>query len=149
MGFVATTIIKHRLGSSFNAYSYQSQCSALMLNALTHNTMLLRRRRVFDGAPPDPFDSRSTNTVACHLARFSTRLRSLGWGCPRWQGYPAELGGDFRLQGARVAHLGYSFTFHKGKLTSHRRASVRPVVGNGSTSRTPSDVFTNGNSPGI
>lgn len=42
--------IKRRLDSSVNAHSHWSQCRALMLKALTHNIMLLRRRQVFDTA---------------------------------------------------------------------------------------------------
>jgi hypothetical protein len=42
--------VKRRLDSSVNAHSYWSQCRALMLKALVHNIMLLRRRQVFDTA---------------------------------------------------------------------------------------------------
>jgi Transposase DDE domain len=49
--------VKRRLGSSVNAYSYWSQCRALMLKALTHNIMLLRRRQVFDRARVIRFDA--------------------------------------------------------------------------------------------
>lgn len=42
--------VKRRLDSSVNADSYWSQCRALMLKALVHNIMLLRRRQVFNRA---------------------------------------------------------------------------------------------------
>jgi len=42
--------VKRRLDSSVNAHSHWSQCRALMLKALTHNLMLLRRKQVFDRA---------------------------------------------------------------------------------------------------
>jgi hypothetical protein len=45
--------LKRRLDSSVNAHSYWSQCRALMLKALVHNIMLLRRRQVFDRAGRD------------------------------------------------------------------------------------------------
>jgi hypothetical protein len=47
--------VKRRLDSSVNAHSYWSQCRALMLKALVHNIMLLRRKQVFDRAVPDTF----------------------------------------------------------------------------------------------
>ena len=47
--------VKRRLESSVNAHSYWSQCRALMLKALVHNIMLLRRREVFDRASDVPF----------------------------------------------------------------------------------------------
>jgi hypothetical protein len=46
--------VKRRLDSSVNAHSYWSQCRALMLKALVHNIMLLRRRQVFDRARCHP-----------------------------------------------------------------------------------------------
>ncbi|REK10810.1 MAG: IS4/IS5 family transposase [Planctomycetota bacterium] len=47
--------VKRRLDSSVNAHSYWSQCRALMLKALTHNIMLLRRKQVFNRACQEPF----------------------------------------------------------------------------------------------
>jgi hypothetical protein len=44
------SVVKRRLDSSVNAHNYWSQCRALMLKALTHNIMLLRRKQVFDTA---------------------------------------------------------------------------------------------------
>jgi hypothetical protein len=44
------SVLKRRLDSVVNASGYWSQCRALMLKALTHNIMLLRRRGVFDRA---------------------------------------------------------------------------------------------------
>ncbi len=49
------SVIKRRLDSSVNACSYWSQCRALMLKALTHNIMILRRTQVFDRAAASPF----------------------------------------------------------------------------------------------
>lgn len=50
------SVLKRRLDSSVNAHSYWSQCRALMLKALTHNIMLLRRKQVFDRAGATGFD---------------------------------------------------------------------------------------------
>jgi hypothetical protein len=44
------SMLKRLLGSSLRARSYWSQCRELMLRALTLNTMILRRRKVFDRA---------------------------------------------------------------------------------------------------
>ena len=44
------SVVKRRLDASVNACGYWSQCRALMLKALTHNIMLLRRMQVFDRA---------------------------------------------------------------------------------------------------
>jgi hypothetical protein len=49
------SMIKRRIESSVNAYSYWSQCRALMLKALTHNIMILRRPQVFDRAGQESF----------------------------------------------------------------------------------------------
>jgi len=46
--------VKRRLDSSVNAHSHWSQSRALMLKALVHNIMLLRRKQVFDRATVDP-----------------------------------------------------------------------------------------------
>jgi len=51
------SMVKRRLDSCVNAHSYWSQCRALMLKALTHNIMILRRRQVFDRATRDPLNS--------------------------------------------------------------------------------------------
>src|SRR4029078_2231893 len=59
---------------------------------------------------------------------------------------PPKLLGDLGVRKVGVVHLGYAFSFFQSKLMGHRWDSVRPVVGFGSTSRTPSDVFTNSNS---
>jgi hypothetical protein len=44
------SVLKRRLDASVNADGFWSQCRALMLKALTHNIMLLRRKQVFDRA---------------------------------------------------------------------------------------------------
>src|ERR1700689_985587 len=62
---------------------------------------------------------------------------------------PPQFFSDLGVRKPGVAHLGYAFSFFQSKLMGHRWDSVRPVVGNGSTSRTPSDVFTNSNSPRV
>jgi Transposase DDE domain len=49
------SMLKRLLGSSLRARSYWSQCRELILRALTLNTMILRRRKVFDRADLSPF----------------------------------------------------------------------------------------------
>jgi len=49
------SILKRRLDSSVNACGYWNQCRALMLKALVHNLMILRRNQVFDRAVMSPF----------------------------------------------------------------------------------------------
>ena len=49
------SVVKRRLDSSVNAHGYWSECRALMLKAITHNIMLLRRRQVFDRAGQNYF----------------------------------------------------------------------------------------------
>src|SRR5262245_40800999 len=49
------SMLKRLLGSSLRARTYWSQCRELLLRALTLNTMILRRRRVFDRARMSPF----------------------------------------------------------------------------------------------
>jgi hypothetical protein len=44
------SVIKRRLNSAVNARGYWNQCRALMLKALTHNIMIVRRSQVFDTA---------------------------------------------------------------------------------------------------
>jgi transposase len=51
------SVLKRRLDPSVNAHTYWSQCRALMLKALTHNIMLLRRKQVFGRARMTPFHS--------------------------------------------------------------------------------------------
>lgn len=49
------SVVKRRLDSSVNTCGYWSQCRGLMLKALTHNIMLLRRKQVFDRAGRESF----------------------------------------------------------------------------------------------
>jgi hypothetical protein len=44
------SMLKRLLGSALRPRSYWSQCRELLLRALTLNTMILRRRKVFDRA---------------------------------------------------------------------------------------------------
>ncbi len=44
------SMVKRRVDASVNAWSYWSQCRALMLKAITHNIMILRQKQVFDRA---------------------------------------------------------------------------------------------------
>jgi hypothetical protein len=49
------SMLKRLLGSSLRARTYWSQCRELILRALTLNTMILRRRQVFDRAGHSTF----------------------------------------------------------------------------------------------
>jgi hypothetical protein len=58
------SMLKRLLGSSLRARTYWSQCRELVLRALTLNTMILRRRKVFDRADLSPL-----LPLACELPR--------------------------------------------------------------------------------
>jgi hypothetical protein len=66
------SVVKRRLDSSVNAHSYWSQCRALMLKALVHNLMLLKRRQVFDRATITPYPI-SRQSLRQSIARRHSR----------------------------------------------------------------------------
>ena len=60
------SMVKRRVDASVNAWSYWSQCRALMLKAITHNIMILRQKQVFDRAGMYRFFARKKGRTADH-----------------------------------------------------------------------------------
>ncbi len=69
------SMIKRRLEGCVNAHGHWSQCRSLMLKALTHNIMILKRRQVFDRAGHSALLKQTFVSVRLRLRAFRNRNR--------------------------------------------------------------------------
>ncbi len=105
------SMIKRRLGRTVNARRYNAQNRALLLKAIAHNILILRRRR---GFLPSKHNSIS---ALCRSSSTASAIR--GWFRPRTRGIPRNTSSEVMLSDWSVT-IRFSRAFSFSSFLSRR-----------------------------